>query len=182
LRNLEPGQYDQFTSVVQQLVECDRAIELFEYTLQRILFRHLRPYFDGETKSSTRYGSVKDVLPQCATLLSALAHVGQDDEADARAAFARGREFLDATNRAQIQFLTRSEWDLGKVDAALTRLAQSPPAVQCNILLACGKTVAADGHVTEREAELLRAIADSLDCPLPPFVEALRSEKLTSAG
>ena len=181
LRNLEPRQYDQFTSVVQQLIECDRAIELFEYTLQRILFRHLRPYFDGETKSSTRYGSVKNVLPECATLLSALAHVGQDDEADARAAFAKGQEFLDAPG-AQIQFLTRSEWDLGKVDAALARLAQSPPAVQCTLLLACGKTVAADNHVTEREAELLRAIADSLDCPLPPFVEALRNEKLTSAG
>lgn len=40
------------------------------------------------------------------------------------------------------------------------------------------ETVAADGHVTEREAELLRAITDSLDCPVPPFVEAIRTEEL----
>ena len=40
------------------------------------------------------------------------------------------------------------------------------------------KTVAADGHPTEREVELLRAIAETLDCPTPPFVEALRGEGL----
>jgi hypothetical protein len=30
--------------------------------------------------------------------------------------------------------------------------------------------VVADGLVQAREAELLRAIADSLDCPIPPFL------------
>jgi len=122
---------------------------------------------------------VKDVLPECTTLLSALAHVGQDAEADARAAFAKGLAFLDVSG-VQPPFLTRDKWDLVKVDAVLTRLAQCPPAVQRNILMACGKTVVADGQVTEREAELLRAIADSLDCPMPPFVEAMRSDEMTS--
>jgi len=32
--------------------------------------------------------------------------------------------------------------------------------------------VAADGVIQEMEAELLRAIADTLDCPMPPFVPA----------
>ena len=39
--------------------------------------------------------------------------------------------------------------------------------------IACAHTVAADGQVLYREAELLRAIADTLDCPIPPFVRAL---------
>jgi uncharacterized tellurite resistance protein B-like protein len=71
---------------------------------------------------------------------------------------------------------------LNKVDAALNRLAKCPPGVQRNILLACGKTVAADGQVTEREAELLRAIADALDCAMPPFVDAIRMEELASTA
>jgi hypothetical protein len=117
------------------------------------------------------------VLPECSLLLSALAHVGQENEAEARAAFAKGRQFLDAPGD-QIQFAPRSEWDLARVDAALARLAKCPAGVQRNILLACGQTVAADNQVTEREAELLRAIADSLDCPMPPFVDAIRSEDM----
>jgi hypothetical protein len=53
-----------------------------------------------------------------------------------------------------------------------------PDAVKRNLLLAGGKTVVADGQVTERAAELLRAIADSLDCPVPPFVAAVCGEEL----
>ena len=45
-----------------------------------------------------------------------------------------------------------------------------------NVLLACAQAVAADGQVLDREAELLRAIAEALDCPIPPFVEALDSQ------
>jgi tellurite resistance protein len=46
-----------------------------------------------------------------------------------------------------------------------------------NLLLACAQTVAADGQVLYREAALLRAIADALDCPVPPFVQALESQQ-----
>jgi uncharacterized tellurite resistance protein B-like protein len=39
------------------------------------------------------------------------------------------------------------------------------------MLSACAQTVAADGVIQEMEAEMLRAIADTLDCPMPPFVQ-----------
>jgi Zn-dependent protease with chaperone function len=178
LRQHSLNEYINFNKTVQKLVECDGAIELFEYALMKMVARQLRAYFEGPDLDRARYGRVQDVLPECALLFSALAHVGQeDDEPAARAAFAQGQQFLDAPG-AQIQFMPRKEWDLAGVDAALARLAKCPASVQRNILLACGKTVASDGQVTEREAELLRAIADSLDCPMPPFVDAIRSEEL----
>ena len=34
-------------------------------------------------------------------------------------------------------------------------------------------TVAADGVIHAAEAELLRAIADALDCPIPPFLKGI---------
>jgi Zn-dependent protease with chaperone function len=178
LREYSLDEYVTFDQTVQRLVECDGAIELFEYALMKMVARQLRAYFEGPDLDQARYGRIQDVLPECALLLSALAHVGQeDDEPAARTAFAQGQQFLDAPG-AQIQFVPRSEWDLTGVDAALARLAKCPAGVQRNILLACGKTVAADNQVTEREAELLRAIADSLDCPMPPFVDAIRTEEM----
>jgi hypothetical protein len=178
LRQHSIDEYTAFNETVQKLVECDGAIELFEYALMKMVARQLQAYFEGPDLDQARYGRVRDVLPECALLLSALAHVGQeDDEPAARTAFAQGQQFLDAPG-AQIQFVPRSEWDLARVDAALARLAKCPAGVQRNILLACGKTVAADNQVTEREAELLRAIADSLDCPMPPFVDAIRTEEM----
>jgi Zn-dependent protease with chaperone function len=177
LRQYSLDEYTAFDQTIQRLIECDGAIELFEYALMKMVARQLRAYFEGPDLDQARYGWIRDVLPECALLLSALAHMGQENEAEARTAFVKGRQFLDPPGD-QIQFVPRSEWDLAGVDAALARLAKCPAGVQRNILLACGKTVAADGQITEREAELLRAIADSLDCSMPPFVEAIRTEEL----
>jgi tellurite resistance protein len=46
------------------------------------------------------------------------------------------------------------------------------PQIKKNVLSACAQTVAADGVIQQREAELLRAVADALDCPIPPFLTA----------
>jgi hypothetical protein len=36
-------------------------------------------------------------------------------------------------------------------------------------LQACAETIGHDGVLTLDEAELLRTVADSLDCPMPPL-------------
>jgi hypothetical protein len=58
------------------------------------------------------------------------------------------------------------------VGAALDKLAQSSPPIKKRLLNAAIRAVSLDGQVTVGEAELLRAIADSLDCPLPPLFAA----------
>jgi uncharacterized tellurite resistance protein B-like protein len=60
--------------------------------------------------------------------------------------------------------------ELSHLDRALARLSESVPQIKKNVLNACAETVVADGIIQEREAELLRAIADALDCPVPPFL------------
>ena len=70
-----------------------------------------------------------------------------------------------------VQLLTGEDRSLARVDEALDQLAQAATTVKRNVLLACAQTVAADGQVLCREAELLRAIADTLDCPMPPFLQ-----------
>jgi Zn-dependent protease with chaperone function len=178
LRWLQLEQFRKFTAVVQQLVECDRAIDLFEYTLQRILFRHLRPCFESvPQRREQSFISVKSLLPECVTLLSALACVGQEEPADRETAFQRGVSYLDAPGENPA-LLPRDACNLPQVDAVLDRLAAASPGVKRNILMACAQTVAADNQVTAREAELLRAIADSLDCPVPPFVQAMATDPL----
>ncbi|HZI33664.1 MAG TPA: hypothetical protein VFF11_15085, partial [Candidatus Binatia bacterium] len=179
LRENNLDEHDAFHQNMERLIQCDGYIGLFEYTLMKMIARQLRAHFKGPETASPQFGRVRDLLPECALLLSALAHVGAEDETEARKAFAVGVKFLDAPN-ASIQFLARSEWDLAKVDAALAKLAVYHAPLRRNVLLACGKTVTANQCVNEREAELLRAIADSLDCPMPPFVDAIRTEEIAT--
>ena len=57
-----------------------------------------------------------------------------------------------------------------EINAALDRLAQAVPQIKKNLLEACVRVVEADGVIQESEAELLRGIAETLDCPIPPFL------------
>ena len=73
--------------------------------------------------------------------------------------------------QAAIPFVPQDQCDLPQINTALERLNLAAPQIKKNLLNACAETIAADGVIHEPEAELIRAIADGLDCPLPPFVE-----------
>jgi len=97
----------------------------------------------------------------------------QPDQA-ARAFDAGMRGYIggDHTHR----LLPREECSLTEFDAALQTLNQSVPAIKRRIVVACTACILANQQVTIREAELLRAICDTLDCPLPPLVVGKRKD------
>ena len=170
LRHLSPAQFQQFRAAVQKLVESDGEIDLFEYVLQKIVLRHLEPYFLQARKPVIQYYALKPLAPDCAILLSALAHLGQDEPDKIEFAFQQGAQLLSYAAQVELRLVPGEECDLEQVDTALNRLCQAVPQIKKNVLNACAQTVAADGVIQEMEAELLRAIADTLDCPIPPFI------------
>lgn len=173
LRNLSPVQFRQFRAAVQKLVESDGQIDLFEYVLQKIVLRHLEPHFQPARPPVIQYYSLKALAGDCAVLLSALAYLGHDQPDAIAAAFQQGAQPLGYAARAELSLLPEADCELAQVDTALNRLSLAAPQIKKNVLNACARTVAADGVIQGMEAELLRAIADTLDCPLPPFIPAL---------
>jgi Zn-dependent protease with chaperone function len=171
LRRLSPAQFQQFRGALKTLVESDRQISLFEYMLQKIVLRHLEPYFLPARKRVTQFYALRPLGAECGVLLSAMAYAGQIDPTEVQGAFARGAKTLSHAAQAEIPFVPQDQCDLPQIDNALERLSQAVPQIKKNLLNACAETMAADGMIHEREAELIRAIADALDCPLPPFVE-----------
>jgi len=171
LRQLSPAQFQQFTRTLQWLIESDQQLDLFELVLQKILLHHLTPQFVKTRPPVIQYYTLKPLVPDCALLLSALAYVGADDPAAANKAFETGAPHLRAPADADYAMLSRDQCGVEQVDAALGRLALAVPTIKKNLLEACVYTVGADGVMTENEAEVLRAVADTLDCPIPPFVQ-----------
>lgn len=170
LRQLSEPQLKQFNETVQFLIEADGELDLFEYVLQKMVRRHLASQFAPAPKAVVQFYSSKPLLPDCTVLLSAIAHAGQDNDVEAEKAFNLGAQYLRIPG-GFISMSPASECGLEQIDNALNRLAQAAPQIKKNLLEACAQTVAADGVIQESEAELLRAIADTLDCPIPPFVQ-----------
>lgn len=170
LRQLNPDQFAQFSQTLQWLIQSDGKVELFEYVIQKIILHHLAPQFGQAPRSVVQFYSMKPLVPDCAVLLSALANVGSSDDAEIQKAFAAGMPYLRAPDETDLVLLPREQSGVTQIDAALNRLAQASPLIKKNLLEACIHTIGADGIMTESEAELLRATADTLDCPMPPFV------------
>jgi Zn-dependent protease with chaperone function len=169
LRRLSEPQYRVFRSAVERLIAADAKLSLFEFTLQRILLRHLQPHFHPSRPPAVAYGSLRAVSRQASLLLSILAHAGQAQSERATQAFARGAQRL-ADTRATASLLPFEQCGLADLDRALTTLVQASPAMKRRLIEACAATIAFDKRVTIQEGELLRAISDSLDCPMPPFL------------
>ncbi len=56
------------------------------------------------------------------------------------------------------------------LDRSLNVLGRMNSAGRKSLLQALARTVSHDGKLTATEAELLRAVCASLDCPLPPIL------------
>ena len=171
LRQMSAEQYNQFAQTLQWLIESDGQVELFEFVVQKIVLRHLATQFTGVRRPVAQYYTLKPLVPDGAIVLSALANVGSNDAAMVAKAFAAGAPYLRAPDAAELTLLPREQCGVDKIDAALNRLAQAVPTIKKNLIEACVYTVGADGVIVESEAELLRAVADTLDCPIPPFVQ-----------
>ena len=69
-----------------------------------------------------------------------------------------------------VTLLPAGQCGLAEFDTALSELSELVPPEKGRLLHACGVAVSADREVTVMEAELLRATADSLGCPMPPLL------------
>lgn len=169
LRQLTPEQFQQFSQTLEWLVGSDGKVELFEFVLQKIVQRHLAPKFSGGQPAAVQFYTLKPLVPDCAVVLSALANVGSNDDGEIQKAFAAGVPYLRAPVAVPLELLPRENCGVAQLDAALNRLALAVPIIKKNLIEASAHIVGADGVILEAEAELLRAIADTLDCPMPPL-------------
>ena len=170
LRNLTAPQFQQFSQTLEWLVGSDGKVELFEFVLQKIVQRHLASKFGGVRPAAVQFYTLKPLVPDCVVVLSALANVGHDDAGEIQKAFATGAPYLRAPAGVPLDLLPREQCGVGEIDAALDRLTLAVPIIKKNLIEACVRVVGADGVIQEAEAELLRAVADTLDCPMPPFL------------
>ncbi len=165
LKQLTDAQYETFSKTTDWLINSDGKVELFEFVLQKIVFHHL-----DSAKPVIQYYAVKPLAPDCSVVLSALANVSSQDAAEIQKAFDTGAPYLRAPDDSDLGLLPPGQCGVKQIDAALNRLALAAPQIKKNVIEACIHVVGADGVVYENEAELLRAVADTLDCPMPPLV------------
>ncbi|MEZ5406341.1 MAG: M48 family metallopeptidase [Verrucomicrobiia bacterium] len=167
LKLLSPVQYQDFKTLLDQLIHMDGQVGVFEFVLQKIVQNHLDFLLPTSHKKKrvTSFSWEQEVK----TLISVLARVGADNDVQAQQAFIKGCGIIEENDQNPTLL---SECGLQRFNLALDRIATISPAIKKKIILACAETISADGLIKIEEGELLRAISHTLECPIPPLLSA----------
>jgi hypothetical protein len=174
LRELTPEPAARVRATAELLVEADGRLDMFELALMHVLGRQLAY---GNTAGRTNAAkdaapsvfNFRDIRDEAGTVLSAVAWSGAADEAAAAASFAAGAQSLPK-NAGDVAMKPRAAAAIDEIDRAFERIRHATPPIRRRFLEACIHTVAHDGEVQVQEAELLRAVAEAIDCPMPPIL------------
>ena len=162
LKNLSPNQYELFRDAMNTLIRADDHINLMEWSYFRILTHNLEP-----KKSRTQLVDLAQLQKEACTLLSVIANAGGNSSEAAQLAFDSSKTIIGFNDAI---LLRETEYSLMDLDLAITRLNAIKPLQKPKLLKAVSQCILADQKITVVEAELFRAIADALDCPIPPMV------------
>jgi len=165
LKQLSLRQYQSFKGNLLALIDMDSRVDLFEWSLQKILFNHLDGHFFGRAPMNVRYSDPENLKKEIRLVLSMMAHAGAQDQGEAEGAFAASVQALESIDLA---LLAKDQIRIADLDLALGKLEQLKPLGKSRLLKACVASIWYDQQATAVEVELLRAFASVLDSPMPP--------------
>lgn len=178
LRTLEPAQRQALTEQVEAIAALNGRTSLYEFALIGFLRKHLSAKAGHPTR--TRYHRYQPVLPALRQLmwLMARASVAGDP------ALNEGKPQEPLPEEVVTQRYLRAMAGFEKhpkvpenpntsareLARSLHKLAQLSPMLKPAVIDACGDCALSNHHISLREYELLRVVADQLDCPMPPLL------------
>ncbi|WP_416674355.1 M48 family metallopeptidase [Egbenema bharatensis] len=159
----------------QKLFKCMNALakaagrwSLNDFVVYLVLFHRLKPCHSKATHSM-QHTKLESIWTDCLLLLSALAQVGQTGQDAITYAFRSGLYRLPGAGKLELPDAPPA-CNFSTLNQSLQRLSTASPKLKQAIVDACAHTVLLDQKVTVQEADLLRAIVITLDCPIPPFL------------
>ena len=144
------------------VAKVDQTITPFEYVLTALLRHWLTPATTERHERISRFAQVSNEL---ALVLGLVAQASGSREHEISTHYRQAISSFGVT----VSELPRA-FDAVKLDQALTTLDRLTPLLKKPLLSTLAELVLADQEVTARERELLRVIAERLNCPMPPLL------------
>ncbi len=177
LRQLSKNQYRLFKKNLRQLITADGKVDIFEWSLQKILLSNLEKEL-GEKKNharkkTARYSSLHNVKKHVEVLISMLIYVSQGNKTpqeteQIKTTFNKAKQELNIND---LTLLPYEQINFDNLEQAIDTLTLLKPLQKPRLLKACLICMTQDQQYSTQEKELMRAIANTLDCPIPPFIE-----------
>lgn len=162
LKKIPAGERAGFLETTRGIIEADGQVNLFEYCLQLLLDKYL-----GSSAASTggRIHRWDAAQAETGVLLALVATTSANDAGEAETLYQRHARALLGQHAPAFH----PGQSMTALASALNTLNQLAPMLKKSLIQTCAECILADQIVTPEELELLRIIAESLDCPMPPL-------------
>ncbi len=165
------AQLEFLRQLVLRLIEVDEQIELHEFCYYRILASQLGQSLATGRRQARPRASKKSMRQAAARLVRILAEQGNDSAESIERAYRAGiAEFGDWAREFEVELAP--DTTVAALDADLDTLAGLGGKSRERLVQAISRCIAHDGRLNLKEAELLRAVCATLNCPLPPVLAA----------
>lgn len=168
LKSMQPEAREKFLATLHTLVEVDKRYTMFEFAALTILREHLDE--EAGRDIAPKYFKYEAVMNELRLILTVLARVGTASEEAAAQTF---RHVMGQFARDPGDPAAREHCKIRALSETLRKLTLLAPLLKKSVIEACADCVIHDGKVVPAEAELLQAIAESLDCPMPPLAAGI---------
>ena len=166
LRRMSGEQYNNFKKTAYRLISADNKLSIVEYIIISTVIRKLDSHFYKPKTKVAQIYSINGLLDEAALVLSFVSRLGGRSDDESEGAFDRGK----ATIGYDIALLPNNACSLNALDKALHRLNLATPKIKRQMLAACLSVITSDNNISVLEVEIFRAVADSLGCPVPPWL------------
>jgi hypothetical protein len=164
LKEMSRAQYQRFYDLTAKLIVADKAVDIFEWVVHRMITQELYAHFVKPFHDSGRITRPRKVTKQAGLILSLLATVSAANAGEQQRAYQRGQT-LWGSNVAMVQL---EYFDHQALNQALERLRELNADLKQRFIDSCSGVANADGKLTSEEFALIKGIAVTLGCPLPP--------------
>jgi uncharacterized membrane protein YebE (DUF533 family) len=137
---------------------------LREWALHRLFILAL----DKPKNQTARYDNYAQIGAECRLVLAAVSYSGTTKSQAAESAFFSAASKLGLSTALP----DKSQLRVQALNLALERIRQLKPLAKPAVLKAICAAAESDGVVNIREVEMIRTIAESIDCPMPPLLSS----------
>lgn len=138
--------------------------DLFDFLVVALIGKAVEDPSPSSTR--TKYSRYEDVLPELTALITLIVQYSQDKENQA----SFFEKIMTHFTQEKVTMKQGITFDATYVRTLLASLNQLTPLCKERVIYAVIDAIASDDKITLEEAALIRGIAASLDCPVPPIV------------
>ena len=173
LKRHPPEFVHKVLETVNELINADGRVEVFEYLLARVVNQYLFEAMNPHGVKNSGRKTLSGLAPQAAMVIAVLARHGNEDDSGAQQAYDKG--FTGLGLKEPLPIPDTSDW-IGSLDKALAELDKLRLPDKEILVRSLIETVTADGKLVAAELELLRAVCAMLHVPVPIIPADPRAE------